>query len=122
MYLRDKLPEVTPVISPIDEVSKCLLLAAQIIRKRGWCQLSLEGENGERCLRGAILEAKYGERPTAVRNPNDYPEMNRVSSYLGMPTRENGNSGYYYIVNWNNASGRTAAEVIAALESAALHN
>lgn len=83
-----------------DPVAERLRRAAQIIRERGWCQGEIEDRRGRVCLINAMALADVNT-PTA---------QDRVKAATGNPT---------WLHEWNNARGRTAAEVIDALERAA---
>lgn len=106
MYLRDKLPEATPVVAPVDGVGLQLLKAAQIIRERGWCQRVGREADGRVCALGAIAEAT---RHTIVEVIMCSPVAARLRKHISGRT----------ISDWNDEPGRTAGDVIAALETAA---
>lgn len=71
------------------------MLPSDILRRDGWCQGQTVDEQGKRCLVGAIMD-------TASK---DWGAL-----YQAVGRRH---IGY---VQWNDARGRTAAEVIALLE------
>jgi hypothetical protein len=73
--------------------------AADLIRKRGWCQRAYARVDGRLCMLGAINTLPIGN-PEAVKD--------HLKTYLG--TR---------IYTWNDRRGRTKRQVIAALERAA---
>lgn len=81
-----------------------LLKAADVIRESGWCQHSVE-YNGTVCLFGAMLIAD-GCNPWDTLSPLSMVAANQLG-------------GITTAVNFNDTPGRTADEVIAALEGAA---
>lgn len=97
--------------APITEVGprEILLEAANLLRKKGWCQWTLEDDQGRMCALGAILKA----------NRNLSVHQVQKSLYLLGKFLPPDKRGYGPIVPWNNAPGRTKEEVIAAMEGAA---
>lgn len=96
-------PEFTPeVVSPQEPWRKALMDAAGLIRKEGWCQNSFGPTWGPSCLVGAIFKTAGVSQITA-------DAVRAVTDHIG------GESPMW----WNDRPGRTAEEVIAALESAA---
>lgn len=85
----------------LDEVGQCLMDAADILRKHGWCQRALCDDVGRYCALGAISAAG----------------TNALNLTTGVLAKH---LGIVWISEWNNAPERTAEEVIAALEDAAL--
>jgi hypothetical protein len=112
-YDRQKfdLPEETPV-APVDEVGRLLLQAARIIRERGWCQHATCDEDGRVCVLGAIYN---------VREPNhEYVPGRWLDDRCNAAERRMAKViTSDDIPTWNDEAGRTAAEVIEALEKAA---
>ena len=98
----------------ISETTRVLLDAAAEVRK-GWCQFALEN-NGAVCVRGGMMRATGIDPAGAVAWEWDALPVaraadERLAQYLGNTSDSN--------AAWNNAPGRTADEVIAALEAAA---
>jgi hypothetical protein len=98
-----------------------LLQAADLIRERGLAKFVRKAADGSLCVHGAVAFAISGSE-------NSYEPveaLQRLGHYLidegideGLVT--NWYIGFDNISDWNNAPKRTAAEVIAALEGAAL--
>lgn len=118
-----------PSSKPVDETGAILLKAAQLIRERGHTQGNWEF--GPRlCLHGSINVAAGGRANLYYGVPfAAVSAHNRIANYL----QSSGAGGVNYSAfefegvqhtacGWNNACGRTAAEVIAALEAAAFHS
>lgn len=80
--------------------------AASVLRKRGWTQFGLR-EGRQCCAMGAILAVGAGsdETETAIRR------LMRHVGGLGVPTGS--------VTLWNDAPGRTRAQVIRGLLAAA---
>jgi len=113
MYLETKELFVEPLGKPrLDEVGQCLMRAAQIIRERGWCQGVACDETGAVCLVGAI----YDIREKAADIPYEFAKSEPEPAYSAYKIMERRNQ----IGPWNDEPRRTAEEVIAALEAAAL--
>ena len=81
--------------------------AALIIEERGWVQRVLSNAEGQVCALGAIYTAATGE---AYGAPDRYCDeaAEALSEHVGAD-----------IEDWNDAQGRTAEQVIAALREAA---
>jgi hypothetical protein len=78
--------------------------AADLIERDGWCQSRYLLETGERCADGAIAVAGNGHHGGV-----------RSVARLALRSAIGGES----VVIWNDAPGRTKAEVVAALRAAA---
>lgn len=80
-----------------------LLSAARTLRRSGWCQRKyFDPQTGGRCAVGAIeASARFRSCLACV----------RLSEHLGIDVNQ--------LSSWNDAPGRTADEVIAAMEAAA---
>lgn len=103
-----------------DEVVTTLRRAAQEIRERGHIQWELCKE-GRVCVRGAIVATMIDK---VTFNEWSLQKLYEIggSRYLAFERADNELSKYLGgrgTVEWNNAVGRTAAEVIVALEGAA---
>ena len=81
--------------------------AADIIAKHGHFKGTYHGDNGESCVLGALTDA-LGKPWTA--EDKWFPFVRDVEATAGTD----------YIVAWNDAPERTAGEVIAALDAAAV--
>jgi hypothetical protein len=79
--------------------------AADLIERDGWVQRQFGVTNGPRCISGALLAINKKVDPK-------HPAYRTVVTYLGL-----GDS--YYLSWWNDAVGRTEAEVVTALRAAA---
>jgi hypothetical protein len=89
-------------------VRTVLLDAAEAIRARGWCQGAPVAPGGELCLIGAVMEASGSSgAPISFSHPC-WQALERLGRAVPQP------------VTWNDAPGRTAADVIALLEKVAL--
>lgn len=78
-------------------------LAANVLRKHGWCQNQFISSKGERCLTGALHVIMSGLATTRS-------ECDVV--YEDLQARCDGN-----IAAWNDVSGRTIEEVLELLEA-----
>ena len=87
----------------LDEASKVLLRAADLIEDRGWCQRALEDDMGRYCAIGAILQV-----------PGTTDERSVAATRLMKSICERD------VAVWNNAPGRTKEEVVAKLRAVAL--
>ena len=96
-------PEADVVTEPWRKV---LLDAADYIEAHGLAKNTLCNERGQRCALGAIYESTVYD--DGVETPAKIGAHRRLTDYLGQP-----------ISSWNNAKGRTAAEVCDALRSCA---
>jgi hypothetical protein len=81
--------------------------AARLLRERGWCQGRLMATDGRLCLLGALDAAAFSFRMYSARAQAH--AMVAVSAYLGGQT----------FAAFNDAKGRTVAQVIAVLEAVA---
>ena len=100
----------TTTAPALDEVGQLLLKAAGVVRQRGWCQGSFEATDGRMCAVGALLHAA-----NCCRSVTKFPESlnGAVGAFARQIDAEN-------ITVWNDVHGRTAAEVVAAFEAAAV--
>jgi len=105
MYVEEKKPGE----ANIDEAGKILLEAADYIERLGWCQGVHENGQGEVCAMGAICHCYRGGDLTRRRQNGDLVAIHRLQNYVG-PS---------YVGDWNDASGRTKDQVVAALRAAA---
>jgi hypothetical protein len=85
--------------------AEILRRAADVLRRDGWCQGDMRRADGHRCMAGAVIAAMVtvdGHWSRAIEHA--------FFSVIGTHDR----------TGWNDTPGRTAAEVIAALEAAAV--
>lgn len=91
------------------DARRIIARAADILEQQGWCQDVLKREvNGKTCYctLGALIAAVDEATPFAEVNPY----VNNVEDYLGPGS---------CISIWNDAPGRTQAEVVAVLRAVA---
>lgn len=101
------LPDTKPGVA--EPWRKVLLDAADYIEAHGWCQWSLEDSDGRVCAIGGMLRAVSVDHHTTFERPQEYRQaITHLHHYL------NGGAGFF-----NNAHGRTASEVTAALRTCA---
>lgn len=94
----------------LDDASRLLLKAAELIEERGWCQRQQEDAKGRLCILGALHYAEGGS-PMTPFGAVAYNARNRLMDVLGI---------WMLGRDWNDKPGRTAAEVIAKLRAVAL--
>ena len=92
-------PAVVPAEPRVKTVADVLRHAALLIEERGWCQVDFERDDGAHCMVGAII--------AVTRYDGLGVEAHRFMMSHG------------YGIGFNDASGRTASEVTAALRAAA---
>ncbi|MFJ4091215.1 hypothetical protein ACIPYS_06485 [Kitasatospora sp. NPDC089913] len=100
--LLDRARRRTPAPVPIDTATHLRLLS-RYLTVHGWCQGALWDERGRRCLLGAqlaVLAAGYGTPATA---------MDARRHLMEQFTRQE--RSVRSVDQWNDAPGRTAAEV-----------
>ncbi len=90
--------------APLAPEKRILLKAADILREYGWCQDAIEHPDGRRCALGAIAMA------ARVLGLKEYFHAERAMEKM-LPNET--------VPSWNDAPGRTAEEVIEAMEKAA---
>jgi hypothetical protein len=108
MYAQPRGPRSSPV-----QLAGLARAAADLIEKHGWCQGRLKDFEGRYCALGALQAAGASE--------DDLREFN-AHAIRWLDEREYGGSsiaGYPSVMRWNDAPGRTAAEVTGMLRSAA---
>jgi hypothetical protein len=107
-------------VSAQSQVAADLRAAAEVLRRDGWTQGDYyDFETGCHCVLGALIAAAGGPKathpmdlaPPATRSRFD-PAVKAVIDHLGFDYG-------LHVVDWNDAPGRTADEVIAALLAAA---
>lgn len=81
--------------------------AADLLEKRGWCQNITEDSAGRLCLVGALRKMAPGDREY-------FSARAAVCQELHLSEREMKLSAH---IDWNNAPGRTAEEVITTLRN-----
>ena len=93
------------------QVAADLRAAAEVLRRDGWTQgVFHDTTTGCRCLQGA-LDAVYAPRERM----GAYVESDEDATYVQLAKI----IGTNRVIDWNDKPGRTADEVIAALEAAA---
>jgi hypothetical protein len=94
----------------LDDASKLLLKAADLLEERGWCQKKAY-KDGKACLVGAIHIAHLGGVPNSLNpwEPQSQAAHDRVRDALGRAP-----------AFWNDDAGRTQAEVVSKLRAVAL--
>lgn len=109
MFLPDKSPGEVALPSRenlLDDAAMLLLAGAAYIEQHGWC--GNEGPTNGFCASNALVYANAKERDETFREAS-----RRLWSSLG-------GYGHCSIWAWNDAPGRTQAEVVAKLRSVAL--
>jgi hypothetical protein len=98
----------------MDNTSRILLRAAELIAERGWAQGGYEMEDGTLCALGAINYAAVGV-PYYRRNAAGVAATQQLRRAVAQCPR------WFYasIDQWNDDPGRTAEEVIDTLIAAA---
>lgn len=92
------------------QIAADLRAAAEVLRRDGWTQGDLVDKDGCRCVLGAIDRAAWERLDERSVDDDLVQEMwTAVAKIIGTNA----------IVKWNDDPGRTADEVIAALEAAA---
>lgn len=86
-----------------------LLAAADVIECNGWCQDDAGRVGGPRCVLGALRQACLPE----------LPGLAHAEAHGRLRTFVHASGASFDLIAWNDAPGRTAAEVIAALRGAA---
>lgn len=91
--------------------------------ERGWCQYALEDSDGNVCAVGAIYKAMTGDAClfgyevwTPARTTAYKSCLKAITRVIGAPFDEVAHSR---VVDFNNAEGRTQAEVVKVLRKAA---
>ncbi|MCW2900031.1 MAG: hypothetical protein JWO67_2296 [Streptosporangiaceae bacterium] len=95
------------------QVAADLRAAADVLRRDGWTQGSYHGPGGCHCALGALVVATTGEEL----DPDEDPEVWSVRYSGAVEVLEKYTKRH--TPQWNDAPGRTADEVIAALLAAA---
>lgn len=98
-------------LTELDDASRLLLRAADIIESHGWCQNSYTSAGGKLCLLGAVKVAR-GLTPEDAEDTEALVERACERVYVSLGLRR--------VHIWNDEPGRTKEEVIAKLRSVAL--
>lgn len=93
----------------LDEASKLLLKAADLIERRGWCQNHYASQDGRLCYLGA-LKTVLGVPLDGVSHPLIGEAGLRMSKAVGRPC----------VWQWNDDTGRTQEEVVSKMRAVAL--
>lgn len=110
-------PKVDHTPAQLDEVSRLMLKAADLIEKHGLAKDERCSAEGAYCVHGALAMAETGN-PEAWDNPLEYVATARIFKTLGV--QETTFFNPRGIAQWNNAPGRTQDEVVAKLRAVAL--
>ena len=108
--LLDRLRHRTPAPVPIDTATHLLLVSRYLVAY-GWCQNAMWDAQGRRCILGAqlaVLQAGYGTATTVQR-----------ARTLLMEQFTSQDPEVRTVDQWNDAPGRTAAQVHRQLDIAA---
>lgn len=124
MYRPDRLSppleSVGEIEAPVEPWRKALMDAADVIRERGLAQWVRANPEGQVCLHGAIRLAIGASLDGDVHDPRERQAGGAVARYLLASGVDEGLVlNGFGCAQWNDVAGRTAAEVIAALEGAA---
>lgn len=97
-----------------------LTKAALILGENGWVQGSYGPDRGDpHCVLGALNEAA-GRAPVGLLTGPTLAAANTLLDHLGLPLPSGDAADVDgAVADWNDQTGRTAAEVIAALRGAA---
>lgn len=95
-------------------VADVLNRAADLIERDGWCQRRYRGQDGEHCVSDALIRA------AGMGEPGDTGQQARVMTlYCEASDALRAKVRRKNLPRWNDAPGRTQAEVVAALRAAA---
>jgi hypothetical protein len=109
MYYDERTETIAETPVKLEPWQQRLLDAANIIRKRGWCQGHYQGHNESVCIVGAIHIASSGSIHKSC--------LDRINEVVisKLTARLDGRSP----IAWNDKQGRTKDEVLDLLESVA---
>jgi hypothetical protein len=105
MFVEDKSSGETPV----DDIGRLILQAAELIERKGWCQFKTSNALGEHCLVGAVCALNYQYDAAFAR-------IGRFALANGIWTEETG------FGKWNDDPSRTKQDVVNLLRAAAYGN
>ena len=97
----------------LPEWKRILLRAHEIIEDRGWCQLTLQADDGRVCLQGAVMLASGVELlrgPTGLITPASREACMASAMNAIRMLEQRLTSGEVW--EWNDEPGRTADEVL----------
>jgi hypothetical protein len=100
------------------QVAADLRAAAEVLRRDGWMQDDNGSCDGPKCLAGAVNYVVTGALSVDEFPEEDEEQEARADAAMRVVADLVGEN-YVFIARWNDAPGRTADEVIAALEAAA---
>ena len=111
MYVEQKTDgEVTP-----SKTSRNVFLRMRdLINERGWCQHEVQDKNGRVCLVGAydlVAGVTFTDHGVTVNEDFELTDTFQDSAYWKL-----GEATDWSVPKWNDAPGRTQAEVIVLLE------
>lgn len=103
-------PKVDHTPAELDEASRIMLAAADVIERQGWCQLYVGDCAGPVCMEGALAIAS-GRTPNAILEclPVTSEALRRIRKAVGEDA-----------FRWNDMPRRTKEEVVAKLRAVAL--
>jgi hypothetical protein len=104
------LPKFDHTPAVFDAPSDCLLKAAAWLEKHGLCQSGMVGTDGSGCIVHATFATGYG---------NEFPVIQEAQRRLSAAIPEIPGT-WKCLVQWNERSGVTQAEVIAKMRAVAL--
>jgi len=96
----------------LDEASKLLLKAADLIEELGWCQHALSDAKGRLSMSGALMVAHYG----VTKKVSDEDHEATIQAAWRKLRR----NFYCAVPTWNDVPYRTKEEVVAKLRAVAL--
>ena len=100
-------------MTPSPEATLCRR-AAQFIEARGFCQCTYEDHAARLCLKGALNLVAYGHPvECGVECGDSISLVNKVANHIAQRV------GAESAIWWNDAPGRTKADVLAALRATA---
>lgn len=101
------------------QVAADLRAAADVLERDGWTQEGYVGPSGSRCIVGVVtkvLGGDDGEKSVPLANKGRMVAARRMIA----EQLDDACTDYWYdVIDWNDAEGRTAEEVIATLRAAA---
>lgn len=103
-----------PFDSEVSQKSRDLIVLEKARERiaRGWCQSKRHSDWGEVCIIGAIETVLLGED-----HPNISPHYDLAEPYA-LALGFSGACNYLFAAKWNDAPGRTQAEVLARFDEA----
>jgi hypothetical protein len=101
----------------MSDVGDLLIDAISVMDQRGWCQDSLENDQGAVCAIGAVNMVLYGSSRSAYpASTKGYYAFRALAAQIPDPWAD-----VYDVIEYNNARGRTYQEIRDWFEKAALN-